>query len=166
MKNLLRYGLAITAMAIIFLGQTGCQSFSDPGEKGEVVSTSQFQELKKQKTSDGKRVAVIGKVTVANSNLTLKMGSPTSMTVDDQDGQLIDFFDLYHGKGKNEFYLPADFTPKDLVLYDNEGKPHHYDESIQLSFTMKRVTAVRPEQDPLTGAYVWKYEQLRIDPAK
>ncbi|MEE1945249.1 hypothetical protein VRU48_09025 [Pedobacter sp. KR3-3] len=166
MKKLLQYGLALTAMAILFLGQTGCQSFSGSGEKGEVVSNSQFQELKKQKTSDGKRVAVMGRVTVANSNLTLKMGSPTSMTVDDQEGKLIDFFDLYHGKGKNEFFLPADFTPKDLKLYDNDGKPHNYDEIVQLSFTMKRVTEVRPEQDPLTGAYVWKYEQLRIDPVK
>lgn len=163
MKRKLLFKFYFLGITIIACWLIGCNSTSAPGEKGEIITTTQFKELKKQKSSDGKRIAVIGKVTVANSNLTRKLGSATSMTVDDRDDKLIDFFNLNYGQDKNEFYLPAEFTPKDLKVYDNDGNAHAYNEPVQISFTMKRKTEVRPEQNEQTGEYFWEYEKIRID---
>lgn len=166
MKKVLQYALTFAVVAIVICWQTGYNPFAGSGEKGAVILTDQLKDLKKQTSSDEKRVAVVGKIVVSNSNLTLKIGSPTSMPVEDKDNNLIDHFEIYHGTGKNEFNLPVQFTPKDLKVYDNDGNAHSYDEDVQISFTMKRIKEAQPEKDPNTGEFVWRYEQIRIDPIK
>lgn len=163
MKNIFQYGLTFLVVAIIVLWQTGCNPFASKTE-GEFVTPSTFKEMKKQKESDGKRISLIGTFSVANSNITIKLGQPTSLSFSDEKGEHIDFFKIWNGDGKNEFSLPATFTPKDLKVYDNEGKEHSYDKKIKISFTLNRVEEAEPEKHPITGEYAWEWDNLRVDP--
>lgn len=165
MKNIFQYGLTLVVVVIVVVWQTGYNPFASKTE-GEVVSPNAFKEMKKQTESDGKRIALIGNFSVANSDITIKLGQPTSLSFGDENDNHIDFFKVWNGTGKNEFSLPETFTPKDLKVYDNEGKEHSYNEKVKISFTLKRITAAEPEKNPNTGEYVWEWEQLRIDPIK
>ncbi|UIR54932.1 hypothetical protein LZQ00_11645 [Sphingobacterium sp. SRCM116780] len=165
MKKILQYGLTILGVAAIVLWQTGYNPFASKTE-AEVVSPNVFKEMKKQTESDGKRIALIGTFSVSNSDITINLGQPTSLMFEDENNNHIDFFKVWNGNGKNEFSLPTTFTPKDLKVYDNEGKEHRYNEKIKISFTLKRIKEAEPEKDPNTGEYAWEWEQLRIDPLK
>jgi|GEM_PF-2360433 len=165
MKNILQYGLTFLVVAIIALWQTGYNPFASKKE-AEAVSPSVFKEMKKQTESDGKRIALVGTFSVSNSDITIKLGQPTSLMFSDENNNLIDFFKVWNGSGKNEFSLPTTFTPKDLKVYDNEGNEHSCNEKIKISFTLKRIKEAEPEKDPNTGEYAWEWEQLRIDPLK
>lgn len=136
------------------------------GEVGTEISLTKFQELKKQKDSDGKRYSIIGHATISNSDITRVIGRPLKIIFNDADNNYIERFELYLGEGNNEFYLPNEFTPEDLVLFDNEGNKHTYNENVRLSFTFKRIKNAIPERDEETGEYVWSYSQIRIDSVK
>jgi hypothetical protein len=145
--------------------QTGYNPFAGAGKIGTVVHAGELKVLKRSKESDGKRVAVLGHATVANSNITRVIGRPTSLLVESPANEAIDFVDFSYGHGANEYFLPETFTPEDLKLYDNDKKEHAAKEDVLISFTMKRVTEAEPEINPTTGEYAWRYEQVRIDGA-
>lgn len=165
MKNILKYTLTLIAVGLIVLWQTGYNPFAAKTE-GEVVSPSTFKEMKKQEDNDGKRIALVGTFSVNNSNLTVKLGQPTSLGFSDEKGEHIDFFKIWDGDGKNEFSLPGTFKPEDLKIYDNEGKVHGYNEKVKISFTLNRIEEAEPEKNPITGEYSWEWDDLRIDPVR
>lgn len=163
-KNIVQSIGTIAVVAGVILWQTGYNPFKSSGTVGEVVTTDVFKTMKTQKENDGKRIAVIGTFSVSNIDLTIRMGKPTSLSFADTGDHLVDHFNLYNGTGANEFFLPAKFTPSDLKIYDNAENMHSFDEKVKLSFTMKRIKEAEPEKNPLTGAYAWEYDQIRIDP--
>lgn len=164
MKNIWQYGLTIIGVVIISMWYTGYNPFAGPGEIGKAVSIEEFVKLKKDKASDGKRIAFIGHGSLSNFDLKLHLGKPYGLTFLAPDGKYIGSFDLYHGEGKNEFFIPAEFKPTDLKLYDNAGNAHKSDENVLVSFTLKARKEGTQEINPTTGEYPWLYDQLRIDP--
>ncbi len=160
------YILGFIAGAIYLAISTGYNPFVGSGDKGVVVTPEQFANFKKDKSNDGKRVALIGRAE-ANGDITYILGRPIRLPFVDADKNLIEFFEFeLKENGKNCCYIPTEFKSEDLVLYDNEGKAHAYDEQVVVSFTMERITEAIPEQNPETGEYAWHYKQLRIDPVK
>jgi len=140
--------------------------FHVSSEVGTEIKVSEFNELKKQKDSDGKRYSIIGHATISNSDITRVIGRPLKIIFKDADNNYIERFELYLGESKNGFYLPNEFRPEDLVLFDNEGNKHAYNEIVRLSFTFKRIKNAIPERNEETGEYVWSFSQIRIDPLK
>ena len=164
MKNFLQYALALVAVVAIIMWQTGYNPFAGSGKMGEIVTAAEFKTLKKDLASAGKRVALVARGDIANSNMTIVLGRPVSISFMTPQADYIDHFELYRGDGKNEFFIPEKFTNKDLVLYDNDGKKHNYDENVVISFTMEKLNG-NPQINPRTGGYDWAYKQIRIDPA-
>lgn len=165
MKNILQYALTFLGVAIIAMWYTGYNPFAGSGDIGKTVSPEEFKKLLEDKKSDGKRVSLIAHGDIATANMTLVLGRPYSLSFFSADRVYINHFDLYHGKGKNEFYLPPTFTSKDLKLYDNEGKPHDYNQNILLSFTIKAGYGGNKERNRYTKKYSWDFVKIRIDPA-
>lgn len=164
MKNILQYALGLVAVVAIIMWQTGYNPFAGSGKIGEIITLAEFKTLKKDLSSDGKRVALIARGDIANSDVTIVLGRPMSLSFITPQEEYIDHFDLYRGDGKNEFFIPEKFTNKDLVLYDNEGKKHAYDENVIISFTLEKLNG-NPQINPSTGGYDWAHKQIRIDPA-
>ncbi len=163
-KKILSYIGAFLIAAAVMYFQYSDNPFQKPLEKGGIISREQYTNLKKDTSSDDKRVAFIGRVK-ANTRITYKIGRPVELPVVDSADDLIEHipFTLKKG-GKNSFYVPAEFSEKDLVLYDNDGNPHAYDETVMVSFTMERIKDAIPEQNPQTGEYAWRCKLIRIDP--
>lgn len=163
----LQYIGGFIAVALFFLFQNGGGLFQGSGEKGEIITIETYKELRKQISSDGKRIAFIGRVSVSNADITRRIGAPLNLMFLTPNGTYIEHLPFPFGKeDKNSCYLPNSFTPEDLVLYDNEGKLHKYDENVMISFTLERITNAIPEKDPKTNEYAWRYNQLRIDPVE
>ncbi|WKB81762.1 hypothetical protein QYR09_01690 [Cellulophaga lytica] len=158
--------IAISVIALLFNQFKDDVLFQGTDEIGTEISINKFHELKKQKDSDGKRYSIIGHTTISNSDITRVIGRPLKIIFNDADNNYIERFELYFGEGNNEFYLPNEFTPEDLVLFDNEGNKHTYNENVRLSFTFKRIKNAIPERNEETGEYVWSYSQIRIDSVK
>ena len=165
MKNILQYALCFVGVAVILMFQSGYNPFAGSGEIGSVVTAAELHALKKSKESDGTRVAVVGHVTLPSMRLSMVAGRPVRLSVESPSNEPIDFLELYHGQGKNEFYVPAKFTKEDLTLYDNDNNTHAYNENVLISFTMTRIKEAQPEMNAKTGEYVWRYDHVRIDPA-
>lgn len=165
-KNLLYAGGTVVAL-LFFALQSGYNPFKGSGEKGEIVTLQGFEELLKEKSNDGKRVAVIGHTGISNSDITIRIGAPLSLAFrsPEPEDQYIDHFPISFEKdGKNACYLPTEFTPEDFIIYDNEGNKVPYNKDVILSFTLERISNAVPEKDEKTGKYAWRYEQIRIDP--
>ncbi|SDF54768.1 hypothetical protein [Cellulophaga baltica] len=163
----LYYVIIAISIVVLLYGQFKDDiHFQGSSEIGTEITVSEFNQLKKQKDSDGKRYSIIGHASISNSDITRVIGRPLKIIFKDADNNYIERFELYLGEGKNEFYLPNKFTPEDLVLFDNEGNKHAYNENVRLSFTFKRIKNAIPERDEETGEYVWSYNQIRIDPVK
>ncbi|MFC5046228.1 hypothetical protein ACFSTE_04340 [Aquimarina hainanensis] len=153
------------AVVLFFLFQNGGDVFQGSGEKGKIITIETYKELRKKTSSDGKRIALIGRASVSNANITRRIGAPLNLIFSAPDGTFIEHLPFHFGKeDKNSCYLPNSFTPQDLVLYDNEGVLHKYDENVMVSFTLERITNAIPEKNPKTNEYVWRFKQLRIDP--
>ncbi len=165
-KNLYYIIIAISVIVVLFNQFKDDILFQGSGEVGTEITVDKFQELKKKKDSDGKRYSIIGHANISNSNITRVIGRPLKIIFKDVNNNYIEHFELYFGEDKNEFYIPNEFTPEDLVLFDNEGNKHTYNENVRLSFTFKRIKNAIPERDEKTGEYVWNYSQIRIDPIK
>ncbi|WP_271406822.1 hypothetical protein [Tenacibaculum soleae] len=165
-KKLYYVIIAISILVLLYNQFKDGTLFKGTGEVGTEISLTKFQELKKQKDSDGKRYSIIGHASISNSNITRVIGRPLKIMFKDVDNNYIERFELYLGEDKNEFYLPNEFTPQDLVLFDNEGSKHLYNKNVRISFTFKRIKNAIPERNEKTGEYVWEYNQIRIDPVK
>ena len=165
-KNLL-YVIGVVVSLLYFAIQSGYNPFKGSGEIGEIVSPKAYEELLKQKSSDGKRVAIIARGSISNSDLSRRIGAPLDVifTGTDAEANVIGLFPIPFGKDdKNSCYIPNAFTPEDLVLYDNEGTALAYGEEVTLSFTLERISNAIPERNENTKKYVWRYKQMRIDP--
>ncbi len=165
MKKALQYLPMILFVAMIALWQTGWNPFAGPLTIGTTVTPAELKQMKQSKDSDGRRVAILGRATVSRSNRSRRVGAPINLPVESPANEYIDHFDFGFGQGKNEVFIPAEFTPTDLKMFDNEKNAHPYDENVLISFTMERISAAEPEMDPKTGEYVWTYARIRIDPA-
>ncbi|TPN81214.1 hypothetical protein [Aquimarina algicola] len=166
-KSKLGYVVAFLAAGIYFFFQTGDNPFQGPGEKGEIISIEQFEALRKETSSDGKRIAFIGHASVGSHDITYTIGAPLELIFSTPDDDYIAHIPFpLDQDGKNSCYLPSTFTPEDLVLYDNEGKVYPYNEDVVVSFTLERIKNAIPEKNPETGEYSWRYKQVRIDPSK
>lgn len=167
MNKTVKYIGGFILVALFFLFQNGSSLFQGAGEKGEIITIEKYKELKKQTSSDGKRIAIIGRASVSNSDITRRFGAPLDLMFDTPEGDFVEHIPFPFGKEeKNSCYLPNSFTPEDLVLYDNEGNAHKYNENVMVSFTLERITNAIPEKNPKTNEYVWRIEQVRIDPVK
>lgn len=152
-------------VVLFFLFQYGGDLFQGPGDKGDLITVEAYTALKKETSSDGKRIAIKGHASVSNVDINRRIGAPLSLTFNNTEDIFVEHLPFPFGKEeKNSCYLPNSFTPEDLVLYDNEGNPHKYDENVIVSFTLERITNASPEKNPETGNYAWRYKQLRIDP--
>lgn len=167
-KNLLYVGGAVVAL-LYFALQSGYNPLKGSGEIGEIVSPQAYEELLKQKSSDGKRVAIIARGSISNSDISMRIGAPVDIIFSGLDAKAsaIGLFPIPFGKDdNNSCYIPSEFTPEDLVLYDNEGNALPYGEAVTLSFTLERISNAIPEKDEKTGKYAWRHKQIRIDPIK
>ncbi len=164
LKKIILYvgGFIVTVICIYFY--YGDNPFQNSLEKGVIINYEQYVNLKKDKSSDGKRVALVG-YAIAHSNITYIIGRPIELPFVDSTNKVLEYIPFELKKdGKNSFYIPSEFTEKDLMIYDNNGNPHTYDEKVIVSFTMERIKEAIPEQNPKTGEYVWKCKLIRIDP--
>lgn len=164
-KNILYTGGIVLAL-LYFAFQSGYNPFKGSGEKGEIVTSQAFQELLKEKSSDGKRIAIIGHTGISNHDLTIRIGAPLDLafSTPEPEVEYIAHFPIPFNKdGKNACYVPTEFTPEDFIIYDNEGNKIPYKKDVLLSFTLERISNAIPEKDETTGKYAWTYKQIRID---
>lgn len=167
-KNILYIGGFVAAL-LYFAFQSGYNPFSGSGEKGDIVSPEAFEELLKDKSSDGKRIAIIGHTGISNQDITIRIGAPLDLAFSspEPENKYIAHFPIAFVKeGINSCYLPTEFTPEDFIIYDNKGDKISYEMDVILSFTLERISNAIPEKDEKTGKYAWNYRQIRIDPVE
>ena len=125
--------------------------------KGELVDPLQNQliKLETDKANNNKRVSVIG-YPAFTGDIKAGLGDDPVLNVNtepDGKGRLLASFTIAFGTGSNKVYVPETFTNHDIVLYDNEGQKHPYDEKMQFSFTLKlQQDRTRITQYPLNEA--------------
>ncbi len=165
-KEFILYGLILGLTMAFFYFRYSDNPFQKSLKQGAIMTSEQYQELKKDKSSDGKRIAFIGRIQL-DTSFTYKFGRPVVLPLIDANHDAFEHipFDLAKDD-KNSIYVPSEFTEKNLIIYDNEGKAHSYDEEVMVSFTMERITEAIPEQNPNTGEYAWRCKLIRIDPVE
>lgn len=164
-KNILYIG-GIVVVLFYFALQSGYNPLKGSGEKGEIVTPQAFEELLKDKSSDGKRITIIGHTGISNHDLTIRIGAPLDLpfsSPEPEDSYITHFPITFNKDSKNACYLPTEFTPEDFIIYDNEGNKIPYKNDVMLSFTLDRISNAIPEKDEKTGKYAWTYKQIRID---
>jgi hypothetical protein len=148
-------------------------------EKGKLVSPDELTSLYADKTNKGLRFSVVGYPAVTGDIATGANKTPVLNvnTEPNGGGTLIISFPLDMGKDRNTFYVPEQFTIKDIQVFDNEGKSHASDEKMQFSFTldlqtdqarvnrinMKMVNGSLQKNEKLV--YLARLKDIRIDKA-
>jgi len=164
-KNRMKKILVMAFVAAMFVS---CKNT----EKGEVITTEQYQALNQSEANNGKRFALVGYPFIGKD---IEVKGPLA-----NDSQLphIDFYEepggqgkliaslpIANGTGKNEFDAPGTFTMDQVVFYDNEGAPLKYTDKMQVSFTME----LQVERGKTTSAdksvYYGGPSDVRIDKA-
>lgn len=108
--------------------------------KGKLVNplNNELVKLETDKSNKGKRVSVAG-YPAFTGDIKAGMNDDPVISVytePDGKGRLVSSFPVRYGKSANEVHVPKAFTNRDIVLYDNEGKSHPYNERMQFSFTL------------------------------
>jgi hypothetical protein len=166
--------IIIKLTVVAFLGATlftACKS-SQVQEKGKLITYDELLSIAGDSTNNNKRFTVVGYPTILASYSTVENNKVTVLIYEKPEGSglrigsaRILFSDR---KEKNSCYVPSTFTPRDILIYDNEGLEHHYDEKLQFSFTLKLTTndVMRPylsSDKSLKKAYLYDMENVRID---
>lgn len=150
---------AVWALILIAwaMWQKGYNPFAGSGEMGTVVTAEQLNEMEKDVANDGKRVALIGTAYIP-WDITIKPFETNYLTINSPEGKTITALPLYFGESKNTFFVPDTFGDEDVVVYDNDGNKHAYNDNVQFSFTMNL-------QDKMPGSdeNSWLYDTVRID---
>lgn len=142
-------------------------------EKGKLVSTEEYKNLNNLAENNGKRFSIIGYAFI-DRNLEVSQLGGVGERINffeqpEGKGGFIGAFPIAHGQDKNEFNTPKEFTMKDVVFYDNDGKEIKSDQKIQVSFTMQlEVDREKiPENDiagiKTGGGYYGGAEKVRLD---
>lgn len=177
-KNLAFAAIAFT----VFTLSTSCNSGGGNRTKGEVVNplNNELLQLKTDKKNDGKRVAVVGYAAFTGD---IQVGGSMGPAIKiysepGAKGRFLVSFTLPFGEEANNVYVPEEFTAKDLVIYDNEGKAHKFNEKMQFSFTLDLQTdrprlekypldkRGLPQTDKSVRIYPTYLTDIRIDPVK
>jgi hypothetical protein len=126
----------------ILLVMTSCNSSGGNYEKGKLVSPDELSTLEADKANKGVRFSIVGYPAV-NGDIATGANKTPVLRVNTEPngaGTMIISFALDMGKGRNKFYVPEEFTMKDIQVFDNEGKSHSSDEKMQFSFTLNLQT--------------------------
>ncbi|WP_162923607.1 hypothetical protein [Arachidicoccus soli] len=178
MKNTI-IGL-IASTTILF--NSSCTGGSQNLSKGKVIDPLQNEliKLETDKSNNSKRFSVLG---YPAFNADIKAGyndDPVINIYSEPNGQgrLLNSFPIHIGKNANEIYVPKEFSNQDIVVYDNEGKSHKYDEKMQFSFSMDmQLNRPRnknyllnknglPQMDSLIMVYPTYFNNILIDEVK
>ena len=174
MKNKFLYTFPLAAA----LALAGCKANL---EKGQLIDPLQNQLLRMEadKANKGKRVSVVG-YPAFNSDIKVGIHDEPVLNINsepDGQGRFLVSFPIPFGKTANHVHVPEVFSPRDILLYDNEGKKHPYNEKMQFSFTLDmqpdrpRITHYPlderglPKQDSAIQIYPTYLKDIRIDPA-
>jgi hypothetical protein len=131
MRNLfLLFSLAVLTVS--------CNSNKSSQPQGQVVSKIELYKLCQDKANKDKRVAVEGYPALTGD---IRSGNGNKVvlsiyTEPDGQGSAIYAVPMEVGKGSNKFHVPDEFTIQDIVVYDNDGKEHQYNEKLRFSFSM------------------------------
>jgi len=111
-------------------------------EKGKLISPDDLSSLASDKANKSARVSIVGYPAVNGDIATGANKTPVLRvnTEPNGGGKMIISFPLDLGKGRNQFYVPEEFTIKDIQVFDNDGKSHTADEKMQFSFTLNLQT--------------------------
>lgn len=139
-----------------------------PLEQGELIDPAAVSGLNVDANNDEKRFMVKGYPYAGGD---VYIGREYSMPIyTGPNGEGVHFASLpvNWGQGKNDFYVPDNFTTEDIVIYDNEGVAHSYNEELYFSFTIDLKTERAKTVHPITKeeSYFYAYEGVRIDPVK
>lgn len=140
---------------IKLLFSTGCIAIAlnscgtGGNEPSTAINAEQFDQLRENKENAGKRFSITGypylkgDVTVgSNMNISVQLYSEPK-----GEGEFIGSVRLGYKDQKNGMYVPDEFTPEDLQIFDNAGKPSGINDKITVSFTMK----LDVKRAPITG---------------
>jgi len=112
------------------------------------ITGEQFEKLRESKDNNGKRFSITG-YPYLNSDVTIHNDLDVLVAFYSQpkaEGEYLGSIELGYKDEKNGMYLPTQFTPEDLKIFDNEGHKLGINDKITVSFTMKLVTNRPPSQ--------------------
>lgn len=145
MKTTLAIFAISTALAL-----TSCGGSNEPATP---VNAAQFEKLRGSKDNAGKRFSITGYPFLDND---VTIGNDLEIDVSlysepKGKGDYIGSVNMGYKDQKNGMYVPDQFTPDDLQIFDNEGKQLGVNDKITVSFTMKLDTNREPREDKSTG---------------
>jgi hypothetical protein len=135
--------LMVLAIAVT-LGLTNCGGNL---EVGTPITAEQFKKLRENAENSGKRFSITGYPYLSKSDVTVRNDMKISVPLHSEPqgkGELIGSIRLDYKELKNGMYIPNQFTPDDLVIYDNEGNELGVNDKITISFTLKLDTKREP----------------------
>jgi len=129
----LRLSTTVALLVLLF----GCAKHFAKGKPID-PQKNQLLQLESDKANKGKRFSVTGYAAFGND---IKVGPTDDPVIDiysepDGKGRLLVSFPIHYGKGANKVHVPEEFTNADIVLYDDNGKTHPYNQKMQFSFTL------------------------------
>jgi hypothetical protein len=129
--------LSVLALGII-LFCPACNSGINNMEIGKIISPEDYRRLKENEKNDDRRFAIVGYPYLCE-DLGIggkKEASLFIYTEPNGRGEMIVWLPIKRGKGKNEFYVPDDFSFANIQLFDNDGQELNFHDKAIFSFTI------------------------------
>lgn len=133
----------ILSISVIYSLTSCVGSSNDPATP---IDAQQFEKLRENKENDGKRFSITG-YPYLNRDVTVRNDMDISITLHSEPkgkGEYIGSIELGYKDSKNGMYIPDQFTPEDLQIFDNEGNQLTINDKIIISFTMELETNREP----------------------